>query len=133
MKASDLLSIWEAPDNTRLTPKQISLRLPVHVSARISALCEMFPNKTRTEIIGDLLASALDQLQESFPKVKGNRCDEPEYNENGEPYFVYEDIGPTNRFRYLSNKYFMELEKELGNDNPSELFPSRSTVSEDEG
>jgi hypothetical protein len=132
MKASDLISIWEAPDNSRLTPKQFSLRLPVHVAARVSALCEIYPSKSRTEIIGDLLSSALDQLQESFPKIKGNRFKEPDYSEDGEPIAIFEDLGPTNRFRHLSNKHHLMLEKELGNESPSPLFPHQSCAYEDD-
>ena len=45
---------------TRLTAKQSSFRLPVHVAATLSALCELYPNKTRTQNVGDLLATAID-------------------------------------------------------------------------
>ena len=34
----------------------------------------------------------------------------------------YEDIGPCKQYRELSNKYFKELEKELGNENPADLY-----------
>ena len=66
METKDLVKLWNAPDNTRLTPKQMSIRLPLHVAAKISALCEMFPKKTKTEIIGDLLATALEAVAEGF-------------------------------------------------------------------
>ena len=59
MKASTLHDVWASPDNTRLTPKQFSFRLPIHVAAKIAALCDMYPQKTRTQIIADLLTSAL--------------------------------------------------------------------------
>lgn len=36
MKASDLVTIWSAPDNSRLTAKQYSFRLPVHVAAKLA-------------------------------------------------------------------------------------------------
>ncbi|RLL49116.1 hypothetical protein D8Y20_13350 [Mariprofundus sp. EBB-1] len=131
MKASDLVSIWEAPDNSRLTPKQFSLRLPVHVAAQLSALCEMYPNKTRTEIIGDLLTAALDQLQSSFPTVKGRFVDEFYDHESSEGVKFFEDKGPTNKFRELSNKHFESLEKELGNESPAPLFSSENVVVEE--
>ena len=59
MKNSELVKVWALPDNSRVTSKQLSFRLPVHVAAKISALSDLFPNKTRTEIIGDLLTSAV--------------------------------------------------------------------------
>jgi len=41
MKASDLVTVWSAPDNSRLTAKQYSFRLPVHVAAKLAALEEL--------------------------------------------------------------------------------------------
>ena len=129
MKGSDLLSIWEAPDNSRLTPKQVSLRLPVHIAARIAALCDMYPNKTKTEIMGDLLGMALDQLQASFPQIKGDVVEQISGPQG--VTVLYEDLGPTNRFYALSNKYYGELEKELGNGSPTPLFPHDSYIEEE--
>ena len=45
IQPADLHKVWAAPDNTRLTAKQFSFRLPVHVAAKLSALCETFPQK----------------------------------------------------------------------------------------
>ena len=66
MKPEDLSKYWDAPDNSKLTPWQLSIRLPLSVSIRISALGEMYPRKTRTEIIGDLLSTALDRFQDGL-------------------------------------------------------------------
>ena len=130
MKASDLLNIWEAPDNSRLTPKQVSLRLPVHVAARISALCDMYPKKTKTEIMGDLLTAALDQLQEAFPSVKGKFLTESPDAEGYKLVSLYEEIGPARAFYNLSNHYYIEFEKELGNETPSPIFPTNLVIEE---
>ena len=61
MKNSELVKVWALPNNSQVTSKQLFFRLPVHVAAKITALSDMFPNKTKTktEIIGDLLVSAL--------------------------------------------------------------------------
>jgi len=128
MKANDLISIWGAPDNSRLTKKQISLRLPVHVAARISALCEMYPNKTKTEIITDLLAASLDQLQTSFPKIKGQQLDH--INDPNGPYDIFDDIGPSDRFNRLANKHYIKIENELGNTEATAIFSEGSTIEE---
>lgn len=116
MKASDLTKVWTMPDNTRLTAKQYSFRLPVHVAAKISALCDMYPKKNRTEIIGDLLTAAINAVEESFPSVKGSHVHDDETGT------YYEDVGPSKQYRKLSNRYYKELEKELGNENPANLF-----------
>jgi hypothetical protein len=121
MKSSDLLTLWEAPDNSRLTNKQFSFRLPVHVAARIAALCEMYPAKSRTQIVGDLLAAALDEVATQFPDVQGRFFMHDDNSGND----VYEDAGQGSRFRELSNKHFKELEVELGNETPQSLFDAK--------
>jgi len=63
METNHLLKTWTGPDNSRLMRNQTSMRLSVHVAAKISALCEMFPQRTKTQIINDLLSTALDELE----------------------------------------------------------------------
>ncbi len=118
MKQRDLVSSWSAPDNSRLTAKQVSLRFPVHVAARIAALCEMYPRKTRTEIIGDLLAVALEGVQAQFPEVRGEFLGEDPDTHKGQ----FLAAGTLERFRQLTNRHYRELEKELGNESPEDFF-----------
>lgn len=120
MKNSELLKVWALPDNSRVTSKQLSFRLPVHVAAKIAALCDLFPNKTRTDIIGDLLTSALDGVEYSFPSLKG----EPWGRNDEQGNALYFDVGKGQTFRKLANRYYLELEKELGNDKPEPLYDS---------
>jgi hypothetical protein len=109
MEPRDLVKVWDAPDNSRLTPKQWSVRLPLHVAAKINALCDIYPRKTKTEIIGDLLATALDQLAEALPSRQGPFiCLDPETNEE-----VYEEVGIKGRFFDLTQKYIKDLEEEI--------------------
>jgi len=63
METKHLLTTWVGPDNSRLMRNQTSMRLSVHVAAKISALCEMFPQRSKTQIINDLLSTALDELE----------------------------------------------------------------------
>ena len=116
MKTNDLLKIWGAFDNKRLCAKQFSIRLPVHVAARVSALCDMYPSKTKTDIIADLLASALDEIEEALPIYTATEADMYE----GKEY--YPQYGPKVNFHGDSNKYYIEFENELGNQNPKSLY-----------
>lgn len=130
MKASSLHDVWASPDNTRLTPKQYSFRLPIHVAAKVAALCEMYPQKSRTQIIADLLTSALDELEQNLPMAAGFPiAAEEEHNERwiakeiGEEYVpLFHMGGMRGKFRQLANQHFDELEKELGNEKPEPLF-----------
>lgn len=76
MKPRDLIRVWDAPDHSQLTPRQWSVRLPLLVAARINALCDLYPRRTKTEIIGDLLATSLEQLIEALPDAPGARRDD---------------------------------------------------------
>ena len=121
MKNSELVKVWALPDNSRVTSKQLSFRLPVHVAAKISALSDLFPNKTRTEIIGDLLTSALEKIEYSFPSIKGEYFGMDDEQGNR----LYLDVGKGKSFMELANKHYVELEKELGNENPDKLYDSQ--------
>ncbi len=114
MEPKDLVKVWAAPDNTKLTPRQISIRLPLHVAAKISALCEMFPMRTRTEIIGDLLSTALHGVEQGLskePYLEEREEVDQAMEAAGDPRIV-ENVawGDRNRYYQLVIKY----EKELG-------------------
>jgi len=126
MKADQLHDLWASPDNTRLTSKQFSFRLPVHIAAKIAALCEMYPQKNRTHIVADLLTSALDELEKKLPE-EWAPLNEEELNylrigPDGEDEDGHQLGGPRGRFRNISNRQYIEMEKELGNENPEPLF-----------
>lgn len=127
MKASELASIWASPDNTRLTAKQYSFRLPVHVAAKLAAICEMYPQKTRTQIVADLLTAALEEFPKSFPSVVGRYFGK---DDEGRP--MYEDAGQSEQYRELTNKHFKELETELGNTDPQDFFVGALLVYKEE-
>src|SRR5258706_382971 len=118
MKSAHLHGLWDTPDNSRLTSKQFSFRLPVHVAAKIEALCQLYPTRTRTQIVGDMLAAALREVEDSFPFVQGREIGRhPDTDE-----MLYEDIGRGPDFRRIANKYYIAMEKELGTDKPEPLY-----------
>lgn len=125
MDAKHLSSLWAAPDNSRLTAKQQSFRLPVHVAAKIAALCDLYPKKTKTQIVGDLLAAALADMQKGLP---GERGDYFGTDQDGHKLFVA--TGPIEEYRVLANKHYAELERELGNEAPEPLFGNPFLVDE---
>lgn len=127
MKAADLAKVWGAPDNSRLTAKQQSFRLPTHVAAKLDALCDLFPNRSKTEIVGDLLASALEEAIQHLPVDLGE-----EYGPHPDGEMIYFAVGPAVRFRGLANKHFKEIEKELGNKEAVDLYSQDLLVTKGE-
>jgi hypothetical protein len=121
MKSSDLHVLWAAPDNSHLYPKQFSFRLPVHVAAKLAALEEMYPKRTRTEIVGDLLSAALVELEKSLPTSPGEPWEGGQKDPNtGKRLFVA--VGPGADFREKSNRHYQQLEREMGSKNPPKLY-----------
>ena len=118
MKPETLVALWSAPDNTRLTSKQYTFRLPTHVAAKVHALCDMYPAKTRTQIVADLLTSALQNIDQGMPVIEGRLVHKDP--ETGEEF--HDAHGPRFEFHALANKRFDEIERELGNESPKPLY-----------
>ncbi|MBO3274799.1 pilin assembly protein [Pseudomonas schmalbachii] len=105
MKIRDLVRHWEQSARGRMTKHQYTIPLDVETAARLAALHDMYPKRSVEELLGELVASALEELEASFPYVKGPKV--VALDEQGDP--LYEDIGPTPRFLALSRKYLHEL------------------------
>ncbi len=130
MKSSDLHNVWSSPDNSRVTSKQYSFRLPVHVAAKLAALCEMYPHKTRTEIVGDLLSTSIEDVIKSIPVYEGEII---HILPDGEE--IRAEAGPRVDFWEIADKHYQAIEKEMGNENPPSIYealkhPSRKDVDE---
>ena|SRR5437868_3546433 len=118
MKASDLVTIWSAPVPSRLTSKQYSFRLPVDVAAKLAAFEELYPSRTRTQIVGDLLSAAIAVVEENLPASPGRLWGEDP--DDGEK--LYLATGPVMQFRTLVNKHYEAIERDMGNESPAPLY-----------
>ncbi|MND96955.1 hypothetical protein D3C76_609020 [compost metagenome] len=105
MKIRELAQHWEENAKGRLTKTAYSLHLDVEAAARLAAIAEMYPKRQPEELLGELLGAALEELETSFPYVKGSQVIATD--EEGDP--LYEDIGPTPRFLALSRRYLHDL------------------------
>lgn len=63
---ANLISKWSKPDTDIPSPTQFSLRPTVKMAAQINALTEMFPQRTKTDIINDLIEFGLKQVREEI-------------------------------------------------------------------
>jgi hypothetical protein len=105
MKIRELVRHWEQNAKGRLTRSEYSIHLDLESAARLAALAEMYPKRSVEELIGELVGSALEELEASFPYVRGSQV--VATDEQGDP--LYEDIGPTPRFLALSRRYLQQL------------------------
>lgn len=105
MKIRDLVSEWELSAKGRLSKTIYSIPLDVESAARLAALCEMYPKRRPEELLAELVGAALQELEESFPYVKGSKV--VTTDEQGDP--LYEDVGLTPRFLSLARKHLQEL------------------------
>lgn len=106
MKLRKLLDRWQSLSLPPEPVRRLELDLPLHDVARLNALHELFPGRSREAMIAELLHAALDELQEAFPYVHGER--QVGEDEFGNP--LYEDAGPTPRFLALTQKHLKALE-----------------------
>ncbi|MFC6339418.1 pilin assembly protein [Pseudomonas sp. CCM 7891] len=111
MKIRELTLHWEENTKGRLTKTQYAIHLDVESAARLAAICEMYPRRNPEELLGELIGAALEELETSFPYVKGQHVIATD--EEGDP--LYEDVGPTPRFLALSRRYLHDLSDEPGN------------------
>ena len=107
MKISNLMRYWETSTSDMLTIREYCVRLPLRDAARVAALVEMYPSRSETEILSELVSAALGELEESMPYIAGRRVIAED--DRGDP--IYEDVGPTPRFIALTEKHLRILEK----------------------
>lgn len=109
MKVYDLLKSLQGGAAERRAVREFTVRLPLHDAARLLALAEMYPGRTETQLIGELLSAAIDELEAAFPYVQGSAV--VAEDDHGDP--IYEDAGLTPRFIALTRKHLRTLEREI--------------------
>ncbi|MDB5996719.1 MAG: pilin assembly protein [Pseudomonas sp.] len=105
MKIRELAHHWEENAKGRLTDTGYAIHLDVEAAARLAAIIEMYPKRHPEELLGELIGAALEELEKSFPYVKGSTV--VATDEEGDP--LYEDVGPTPRFLALSRRHLHDL------------------------
>ncbi len=111
MKLIKLIKRWEETASDELTVRKYAVQLPLDDAARIDALAEMYPARSQTQLITELLSAALDAVETAMPYERGSNI--ISRDELGDP--IYEDVGPTPRFLTLTKRHAALLRKE--NDN----------------
>lgn len=107
MKIRDLVAHWDKHAKGRLTRDPYYVRLSDTHHEELSRLAALYPMKSPQDLMRDLLSSALDELETSFPYVEGDRV--VAYDEDG--FEIYEDVGMTPKFVALSQKHMEDLKR----------------------
>lgn len=105
MRIAELIQRWSSGGQHSTETRTYSVQLPLRDAARIEALRIMYPNRTDSQLMADLIRAALDELEVAMPYVPGKRViAEDDY---GDP--IYEDLGPTPQFYSLSHEILRKL------------------------
>lgn len=105
MRIAELIQRWKQEGHARSSVRAYAVHLPLRDAARIEALRVMYPGRSDSQLMADLIRAALDELEVAMPYIPGNRIiAEDDY---GDP--IYEDLGPTPRFYTLSHEILRKL------------------------
>lgn len=105
MTFKELVELWASSTHVKKTDEDYSVRLPVDAAARLHALADIYDGRTIEEIITDLLAVSLDEVETALPYVAGDKVIRED--EFGDP--IYEDAGPTPKFEKLRRAHLKRL------------------------
>ncbi|KAB2319865.1 type 1 pili tip component [Betaproteobacteria bacterium SCN1] len=105
MRIAELIQRWGTEGHGRASVRAYTVHLPLRDAARVEALHLMYPDRSESQLMADLIRAALDELEVAMPYVPGTRViAEDDY---GDP--IYEDLGPTPRFYSLSHEILRKL------------------------
>lgn len=101
MNVRDLMSSWESASHKTTGGQSYQLDIPLKDAARIEALVGLYPGLNRDEVITQLIAVALDEVERQMPYKQGKKvvC----LDEMGDP--MYEDVGLTPKYLKLRHQF----------------------------
>lgn len=107
------------PHNRELPHTHYVVRLPVELAARLEALCELNPHKSRDQIVGELLGSALKDLAR-HASDSGHGAEEMGPNAHSP---LYLPSGAFTEFHKLVRKHHLALEQAFADPGPDKTGP----------
>ena len=107
MNVKDLMSSWESASQDSQDEEKYQLKLPLKDAARIEALAGLCPGLNKNQVLSQLIAVALDEVERQMPYRAGNKV--VSFDELGDP--LYEDVGPTPKYLELRHRFAQGLNK----------------------
>jgi hypothetical protein len=105
MNVRDLMSSWESASTKSHAEEKYHIRLPMKDAARIEALAGLYPGLNKNEVLSQLVAVALDEVERQMPYKAGNKV--VAEDELGDP--LYEDVGLTPKYLELRHRFALDL------------------------
>lgn len=105
MRVPELIEKWEKSESPKLSRVAPDLVITEYDRARVRALADMYPGNSEANILTELIAAALDEIEAALPYRPGSKVIRED--ELGDP--VYEDAGPTPRFERLVKEHLTRL------------------------
>ncbi|MDY6955571.1 MAG: pilin assembly protein [Pseudomonadota bacterium] len=105
MSIKELVRGWQSEGRENKSDQEMTLHLPLHDVARLRALQEMYPACNETELLGELIRAALDEVEALLPYQQGSQV--VARDELGDP--IFEDVGPSRRFYELTRAHLQRL------------------------
>lgn len=99
--------------------KRYSFRLPIELASKLEALCEMHPQKTRTQLVGDLLGLGLAEVERVRSGVATGL--DGFHPDTRQPIYLL--TGPFAEFHGLTYKHHLAMEHELAKDVTEPSYP----------
>ena len=109
MHIKELPKEWASTAQIKKPVMNLSLQLPLELSANLMALKDIYPGRTLEQLLLDLLSAAVDELKETLPYKQGLKVIAED--EFGVP--MYQDVGLTPRFLELTQYYRDRFTNEL--------------------
>lgn len=107
MKIRQLVNHWQSTGDDTSPKTRLHIDIATHDAARLAAIADLFPALKSQEIISALIHSALNDVEEAFPYIKGNK----QVGEDEQGNAIFEDIGHTPRFSALVQQHLAKLDK----------------------
>lgn len=96
---------WQQTGVGELTDTPFQIRLDDASKAKLESICERFPRLSKDEIVRDLLAAALKEVEAGLPYKPGNKV--IAWDDCGDE--IYEDCGLTPKLLERTKHYQVEL------------------------
>jgi hypothetical protein len=71
MKIRQLVNHWQSTGDDSSPKTRLHIDISTQDAARLAALADLFPALKAQEIIAELLHTALNEVEEAFPYIKG--------------------------------------------------------------